>query len=56
MRLTDRTWNLTTHKIGPDVDFDRSYLLQDLLMSGYVEQYGYVQGVGAAPRTQPRTI
>ncbi len=55
VRLTDRTWNLTTHKIGPDVDFDRSYLLQDLLMSGYVEQYGYVQGVGAAPRTQPRT-
>ena len=55
VRLTDRTWNLTTHKIGPDIDFDRSYLLQDLLMSGFVEQYGYVQGVGAAPMTQPRT-
>jgi LssY C-terminus len=55
VRLTDQTWNLTTHKIGPDVDFDRAYLLQDLLMSGFVEQYGYVDGVGAAPASAPRT-
>jgi len=54
VRLTDQTWNLTTHKIGPDVDFDRSYLLQDLIMSGFVEQYGYVNGVGAAPVSAPR--
>ena len=55
VRLTDQTWNLTTHKIAPDVDFDRSYLLQDLLMSGLVERYGFVQGVRAAPATSPRT-
>jgi hypothetical protein len=55
VRLTDQTWNLTTHKIAPDVDFDRAYLLQDLLMSGYVERYGYVGGVGAAPASAPRT-
>jgi LssY C-terminus len=54
VRLTDETWNLTTHKIAPDVDFDRSYLLQDLLMSGAVERYGYVVGVGAAPMSAPR--
>ena len=48
VRLTDKTWNLTTHKIAPDIDFDRAYLLQDLLMSGFVERYGYVEGVGAA--------
>jgi LssY C-terminus len=54
VRLTDRTWNLTTHKIGPDVDFDRGYLLQDLLMSGLVEQFGFVAGVGAAPINAPR--
>jgi len=54
VRLTGQTWNLTTHKIGPDVDFDRSYLLQDLIMSGFVEQYGYVNGVGAAPASAPR--
>jgi hypothetical protein len=55
VRLTDQTWNLTTHKIGPDVDFDRTYLLQDLLMSGFVDRYGYVGGVGAAPASAPRT-
>jgi LssY-like putative type I secretion system component LssY len=55
VRLTDQAWNLTTHKIGPDVDFDRGYLLQDLLMSGLVERYGFVDGVGAAPASAPRT-
>jgi LssY C-terminus len=55
VRLTGQTWNLTTHKIGPDVDFDRAYLLQDLLMSGFVERYGYVDGVGAASASAPRT-
>jgi hypothetical protein len=54
VRLTPQTWNLTTHKIAPDVDFDRAYLLQDLLVSGYVERYGYVDGVGAAPVSAPR--
>jgi hypothetical protein len=54
VRLTAQTWNLTTHKIGPDVDFDRAFLLQDLLMSGFVERYGYVDGVGAAPASAPR--
>jgi LssY C-terminus len=54
VRLTDQTWNLTTHKIAPDVDFDRTYLLQDLLMSGFVERYGYVAGVGPAPASAPR--
>jgi LssY C-terminus len=55
VRLTDQTWNLTTHKVGPDVDFDRNYLLQDLLMSGFVKQYGFIDGVRAAPPTAPRT-
>jgi LssY C-terminus len=55
VRLTGQTWNLTTHKIGPDIDFDRSYLVQDLIMSGFVEQYGYVNGVGVAPVFAPRT-
>ena len=55
VRLTDQTWNLTTHKISPDVDFDRDYLLQDLLMSGMVERYGFVDGVRAAPASSPRT-
>jgi hypothetical protein len=55
VRLTSQTWNLTTHKIAPDVDFDRAYMLQDILLSGFVERYGYVDGVGAAPASAPRT-
>jgi len=54
VRLTSQTWNLTTHKIAPDVDFDRAYMLQDILMSGFVERYGYVDGVSAAPASVPR--
>ena len=55
VRLTSQTWNLTTHKIAPDVDFDRAYMLQDILLSGFVARYGYVDGVGAAPASAPRT-
>jgi hypothetical protein len=54
VRLTTQTFNLTTHRIAPDVDFDRAYLLQDLIMSGFVKRYGYVDGVGAAPASEPR--
>jgi hypothetical protein len=54
VRLTDQTWNLTTHKIAPDVDFDRGYLLQDILMSGFLERYGFIGGVRAATMSAPR--
>jgi hypothetical protein len=54
VRLTDKVWNLTTHKIGPDVDFDRSYLLQDLMMSGRIERFGFVRGFDAASIDKPR--
>jgi LssY C-terminus len=54
VRLTSKTWNLTTHKIGPDVDFDRGYLLQDILMSGFVERYGFIGGVRPATMSAPR--
>ena len=55
VRLTHQTWNLTTHKISPDVDFDRGYVVQDLSMSGFLARYGFVDGVGAAPAPAPRT-
>lgn len=55
VELTDKTWNLTTHKIGPDVDFDRFYLLQDLLLSGFLDRFGYIPGVGPASSANPRT-
>ena len=54
IRPTDKAWYFTTHKIGPNVDFDRDYLLQDLLVAGLIERFGLVEGVGAAPSSAPR--
>jgi hypothetical protein len=53
VRFTWRTWNLTTHKIDPDVDA-RDYVLDYLMESGRVARVGYVTGVGPAPRTAAR--
>ena len=30
VRFTPRTWNLTTHRINPDVDESRDYVIEDL--------------------------
>ena len=54
VRFTFKTWNLTTHKIDPDVDDARDYVLDDLLNSGHVERLGYVPGCVAAEPTAPR--
>jgi hypothetical protein len=51
------TWSLpilVTHKIDPDVDEARDYLVQDLIASGNLASMGYVQGVGAAKEEAPR--
>ncbi|MCX5497778.1 LssY C-terminal domain-containing protein [Kaistia dalseonensis] len=54
VELTDTSWYLTTHKVDPDVDFDRDYLLQDLLLSGSVQRFGFASGVGVSPAAHPR--
>jgi hypothetical protein len=54
VRLTTRSWYLTTHKIDPDVDESRDYLLQDLVMTGCLSRVAFVPGVGEAPRSAPR--
>src|SRR5208282_4071179 len=54
VRFTPKTWNLTTHRIDPDVDDARDYVLDELLEAGRVAQVGYVSGVEPAPRTAPR--
>ena len=49
------TWKtITTHKIDPDVDETREYLVEDLAYSQSLGGLGYVTGVGAAPYDQPR--
>ncbi len=52
VRFTRKT--ITTHKIDPDVDEARNYLLQDLWYSQVLAQYSYVAGVGAATYSEPR--
>jgi hypothetical protein len=52
VRLSRRT--LVTHKIDANVDEARFYLLQDLLLSGRIEKFGHVKGVGPARIDEPR--
>lgn len=54
VRFTRKTWNLTTHRIDPDVDESRDYLLEDLLAAGRVLGAAYVDGVGVCSADEPR--
>jgi hypothetical protein len=52
VRFTSKT--IVTHKIDPDVDETRSYLIQDLLYSQGLAKLAFVKGVGPAPLAEPR--
>ena len=52
VRLTRKT--ITTHKIDPDVDETREFLLENLVYSQVIEKFAYVEGVGEAPIREPR--
>jgi hypothetical protein len=54
IKLTTQSWYLTTHIISPDVDQDRFYLMQDLILSGNVSRFGFVNGVGISSKPDPR--
>jgi hypothetical protein len=54
VRFTPKTWNLTTHKIDPDVDDARDFVVDDLMESGRVSHVARVPGVGSAPASAPR--
>jgi hypothetical protein len=53
VRFTTQAWNLTTHRIDPDVDESRDYVIEDLMTSGRAAAAGYVAGVSACPREAP---
>ena len=55
IKLTTQSWYLTTHRISPEVDQERYYLLQDLVMTGAVSRFGFVRGVGASTAVAERT-
>jgi hypothetical protein len=54
VRWTLKTFNLTTHKINPNVDETRAYLVGDLIHGQTVKWWGYVKGVEPAPYWEPR--
>ncbi len=54
VRFTHRTWNLTTHRIDPDIDDARDYVIEDLMGTAHLDRMGYVDGVGATPEDRPR--
>ncbi len=52
VRFTTKT--ILTHKIDPDVDETRDFLIQDLWYSQGLSKLAYVKGVGPAPISAPR--
>ncbi len=52
VRFTAKT--ITTHKIDPDIDETRGYLLENLWYSRTLLKFAYVQGVGEASIDEPR--
>ena len=54
VRFTLKTWNLTTHKIDPNVDEARDYVLDDLMESGRVSLVAYIAGAQPSERSAPR--
>ena len=52
VRFTRKT--ITTHKIDPDVDETREFLLEDIAFTQGLRAFGYVGGVGPAPYDEPR--
>ena len=53
VRFTTKAWNLTTHRIDPNVDESRDYVIEDLMLAGRVEAAGYVGGVAACASDAP---
>ncbi len=52
VRFTSKT--ITTHKIDPDVDETREYLLENLVYSQALEKFAYVGGVGEVSFDNPK--
>ena len=54
VRFTLKVWPPVTHKIDPDIDDAMFALIEDLLYSQQLAKAGFVKGVGAATRSNPR--
>ncbi len=54
VRFTTKVWNLTTHRIDPDIDESRDYVFEDLLEAERIDAAGYLDGVGECDVKSPR--
>lgn len=54
VRFTTQVWNLTTHRIDPNVDESRDYVVEDLLRAQRIIAVGYIDGVGSCTEEEPR--
>jgi hypothetical protein len=54
VRFTTKVWNLTTHRVDPDVDESRDYVIEDLMQAERIDAAAYVDGVGACDSSAPR--
>ena len=55
VHMTSQSPIFFTHKIDPDVDEDRNYLIEDLILTEQVEWIGYVAGLGNSSAQHPQT-
>lgn len=53
VRFTTASPTLTTHKIDPDVDEARDYLVQDMLYSQRLAEFGYLRAMPPATLARP---
>ena len=54
VRFTTQVWNLTTHRVDPNVDESRDYVVEDLLRAQRASAVGYVDGVGVCGPENPQ--
>ena len=54
VRMTLSSPILMTHKIDPDVDEARGYLVQDMFASGFLQSFAFVVGGATSTRDSPK--
>ncbi|HQB93899.1 MAG TPA: LssY C-terminal domain-containing protein, partial [Candidatus Omnitrophota bacterium] len=54
VKFTPTTWYLTTHKIDPNLDDARDYLLADLIEIQKSSRFGFIKNVALEKSTDPK--
>lgn len=54
VKFTWSTWYLTTHKIDPNLDDSRDYVLMDLIESEKIAKFGFIESAAAAKSQKPK--